>query len=92
MVYAAALAQTHKVLTDILDEQDPACDWHAPVPSSLFFTSALTAPELAEHFERRLGIGPGKFYLITEVSANKQGRLADRGWRVLNNPENPRAQ
>lgn len=90
MVYATAFATTHKVLTDILDELDPACDWHAPMPHCLFFNSTMTAPQLAKHFEGQLGVGPGKLFLITEVSSNKQGRMTDRGWKLLNNPENPR--
>lgn len=90
MTYAAAFGSTHAVLTDILDQLDPACDWHAPMPHCLLFTSSMTAAELAKHFEDRLGVGPGKLFLITEVSKNKQGRLPDRGWKLLNNPENPR--
>ena len=90
MVYAAAFSATHKELTDVLDQLDPACDWHAPMPHCLLFTSTLTAPQLALYFEERLGVGPGKLFLVTEVSNNKQGRMTDRGWRVLNNPENPR--
>lgn len=90
MIYAAAFAQSHKELTAVLDELDPACDWHAPMPQCLFFTSSLSAFELAEHFERKLGVGPGKLFLVTEVSDNKQGRLADRGWKILNDPDNPR--
>lgn len=90
MAYASAFADTHKALTDVLDELDPYCDWNASVEHCLFFTSLLSANELAQHFERKLGVGPGKLFLITEVSVNKQGRLPDRGWRLLNNPDNPR--
>ena len=90
MAYASAFADTHKKLTDILDELDPQCDWHAPMAHCLFFTSFFSAHELAQHFEGKLGTGAGMLFLITEVSGNKQGRLADRGWRLLNNPDNPR--
>lgn len=90
MVYTSALAATHTALTDILDQYDPQGDWNMSVENCLFFTSLLSAQELAQMFEERLGVGPGKLYLITEASANKQGRLPDRGWRVLNNPHNPR--
>jgi len=90
MIYSSALAQAHKTLTTILDELDPACDWHAPMPHCLLFTSLLTASQLAQHFEGKLGVGPGKLFLISAASSNKQGRLTERGWRILNNPENPR--
>ena len=90
MVFAAPLAATHKELTDVLDQLDPACDWHAPMDRCLLFTSTMTAPQLAKHIEERLGVGPGKLFLITEVSSNKQGRLPTRGWKLLNDPENPR--
>ena len=90
MTYASAFADGHKKITDILDGIDPNGDWHAPMSHCLFFTSELTAHELAQKFEDEIGVGPGKFYLITEISGNKQGRLVDRGWRLLNNPNNPR--
>ena len=90
MVYAAAFAETHKALTDVLDELDPSCDWHASMSNCLFFTSELTAINLAKRFEERLGTGPGKLFLISEMSANRQGRLSDRGWRLLNDPNNAR--
>lgn len=90
MVYSSTLASGHGQLTDILDGLDPQCDWHAPMMHCLFFTSELSAQELSQHFENKLGVGPGKLFLITEVSGNKQGRLAERGWRLLNNPDNPR--
>jgi hypothetical protein len=90
MVYADAFAPTHKALTDILDQLDPACDWHVPMPRCVLFTSSMGAHQLAKHFEEVLGVGSGKLFLITEVSDNKQGRLTDRGWRLLNDPENPR--
>lgn len=90
MVYSASFAATHSLLTDVLDTLDPACDWHVPMPNCVLFTSSFTASKLAKQFEERLGIGPGKLFVITEVSTNKQGRLSDRGWRVLNDPENPR--
>ena len=90
MVYSASFASTHKTLTDVLDRLDPACDWHAPMSHCLLFTSSMTAVQLAEHIEEQLGVGPGRLFLISEVSSNKQGRLTDRGWRLLNNPETPR--
>jgi hypothetical protein len=91
MTYAAAFAATHSTLTNILDQLDPQCDWHAPFPQCLFFTSHYSAPELALQFESRLGTGPGQLFLISEVlSSNKQGRLTERGWRILNNPDNAR--
>ena len=90
MVYTAAIAQNHTPLTAILDNLDPACDWHAPMANCLLFTSTLTAPQLAKYFEDRLGVGAGKLFLITEVSSNKQGRLTERGWKLLNNPDNIR--
>src|SRR5712671_2797355 len=90
MAYASAFAATHTILTDILDELDPQCDWHASIAHCLFFTSSFSAQELAQHFESKLGTGAGKLFLITEVSRNKQGRLPDRGWRLLNDPNNPR--
>lgn len=90
MAYASAFAGTHKILTDILDELDPQCDWHASMAHCLFFSSSFSAQELAQLFESRLGSGAGKLFLIAEVSGNKQGRLPDRGWRLLNNPDNPR--
>ncbi len=90
MVYATAFGQSHTNLTTILDNLDPACDWHVPMANCLLFTSTLKATQLAKHFEDVLGVGPGKLYLITEVSSNNQGRLPDRGWKLLNNPDNPR--
>jgi len=90
MVYSSALASSHTVLTNILDVIDPKCDWNTLMNNCVFFTSELTASQLAKHFESSLGTGPGKFYLITEVSSNKQGRLSERSWRLLNNPNNPR--
>jgi hypothetical protein len=61
------------------------------MPHCLVFTSTMTAPQLAQKLEERLGVGAGKLFLITEVSTNKQGRLTERGWKILNNPDNPRA-
>lgn len=90
MVYAAAFAQSHTTLTAILDNLDPECDWHAPMANCLFFTSTQTALQLAKFFEDRLGVVSGTLFLITEVSSNKQGRLTERGWKLLNNPDNPR--
>jgi hypothetical protein len=90
MVFAPALASSVKDLTAILDHLDPQCDWHSPMGSCLFFTSHSSANDIAREIESRLGVGPGKLYLITEYSSNSQGRLPDRGWRLLGNPENPR--
>lgn len=90
MVYSATFASGHGQLTEILDSLDPQCDWHAPMSHCLFFTSELSAQELATLFENRLGVGAGRLYLITEVLRNQQGRLTERGWRLLNNPDNPR--
>ena len=90
MVYSSMFAGEHGKLTDILDSLDPHCDWHAPMAHCLFFTSILLAKELSQHFENKLGVAAGKLYLITEVLGNKQGRLPERGWRLLNNPDNPR--
>lgn len=90
MAYSSTFSDEHKKITDILDKIDPHGDWHAPMPHCLFFNSELTAHELAQKFESELGVGPGKLYLITEVSDNKQGRLESRGWRLLNDPNNPR--
>jgi hypothetical protein len=92
LVYTSALAENHTSITNVLDELDPQGDWHVPMQHCLFFTSSRTAQELADSIERKIGIGPGKLFLITEVSKNKQGRLGERGWKVLNNPDNPRAQ
>jgi hypothetical protein len=83
---------TRDQVTDLLDTIGPDWDWHAPLPHCVLFTSPLSAQELADKFEKQFGHGGGKIFLITEVPANKQGRLTDRGWRVLNNPENPRAK
>ncbi len=88
--YTPALASTHKVLTDILDALDPHCDWNAIIPNCLFFTSALTADEVAQRIEQKLGLAAGALYIVAEVNDNKQGRLSDRSWRLLNNPDNPR--
>jgi hypothetical protein len=90
MVFAPALASSVQDVTSILDQLDPQCDWHSPMDGCVFFTSYSNADTVAKEIEGRLGIGPGKLYLITEYSRNSQGRLPDRGWRLLSNPENPR--
>jgi hypothetical protein len=90
MVYSSSFAPNFETVTKILDELDPHCDWHAPMEHCVLFTSLLSAATLAKHLENRLGVGQGKLFLISEVGFDKEGRLAERGWRVLNNPDNPR--
>jgi hypothetical protein len=89
MLFTSAFG-SQKQITDVLDELGPDWDWHCAVPNTVFFTSNLSAQELASAFESKLGTGSGKLFLISEISTNKQGRLSDRGWRLLNNPDNPR--
>jgi len=83
---------TQEKVTDFLDEIGPDWDWHAPFSNCVFFTSPLSAQELATKFEAKFGTDPGKLFLISEIGKSKQGRLWARGWRVLQNPENPRAK
>lgn len=79
-------------VTNFLDKIDPNGDWHRPFDHCVFFTSNLSAGDLAKKFETQFGLGSGKLFMVTEIGASKQGRLTDRGWRVLNNPYNTRGQ
>jgi hypothetical protein len=83
---------SRKDVCDHLDKIGPDWDWHAALPHCVFFNSSMSAYELADSFEQRFGTGSGKMFLISQVGATNQGRLSDRGWRVLNNPDNPRGK
>ena len=92
MVFSSSFAD-RKQVTDYLDEIGPDWDWQAEFPNCVFFTSELSAWELAKMFENKFGIDMGKMFVIAPViGSESQGRLTERAWRLLNDPRNPRGR
>jgi hypothetical protein len=80
-----------QAITEHLDKIGPTWDWNAVLPNCVFFTSPLSAGTLAKSFEEAFGTDGGKMFVIIKVDGiDSQGRLSERAWRVVNNPNNPR--
>jgi hypothetical protein len=61
--------------------------WIYCLPGSIFFTSTLSANELAAKLETTFGTKSGAFYIVTEVPTDSQGRLPQAVWNLVNLPE-----
>ena len=76
-------------LTDIeqlLDAHARVSHWYACLPNAIFVFTEMSAHELAKDLQNRFHTGAGRRFLVTELSANRQGRLPKELWDLLRDP------
>jgi len=91
LIFNDLFAARDKV-TDLLDTFEEIINWRSDTPSSVFLVSELSAKEISEKIAV-LNVKPndGKkgFYMVTEISSNKQGWLPKQAWRMINEKHAP---
>lgn len=88
VVFTASYASRQQV-QDFLDTIKEVTYWYASLPYCVFFTSTLTADQLADKFNAHFGTVNGN-YFIMEANPNRQGWMTRNAWHLLNNPDSPR--
>lgn len=64
------------------DNERKIVTWRYDLPNSFYLVSENSASELADSFEKAFG---KVRFLITEISANRQGMLPKNTWYFLRN-------
>jgi hypothetical protein len=85
-VFNNALGEMDNVL-EFLDKKSEILNWRRDLPNAVYLISESTAGELAK-IVREYSQDKGNF-LITEVTANKQGWLPKSTWKFLNEKHDP---
>lgn len=88
VMFTPSYAERQQV-QDFLDTVREVTYWYASLPYCVFFTSTLSAEELATRFNAHFGTSRG-VYMIMEASANRQGWMPKAVWHLLTNPDNPK--
>ena len=73
-------------LQAFLNQHERVAYWYACLPSCVFAFTDMSAHDLAKDLEARFGLGPGRRFLVTELSTNRQGRLPRELWEMLRDP------
>jgi hypothetical protein len=82
---------SRKEVTDFLNSiEDEVPYWYACFPNCVFFTSTMSANELAERFWAKFDVEKGQKFLICEVPDDRQGRLPKEAWKMFGEPSDPR--
>lgn len=62
--------------------------WRFELEGCFFLVSEASANEICEELHKHFGEGKGKF-IISEMSENSQGWLAERSWTIINEKRLP---
>lgn len=82
---------TRQEITDALDKIPEVTYWFAPFPHGVLFTSTLDAGELAKRIEKLFpNARSGKWIIAPVDQYESQGRLPEKGWHLIANPQAPR--
>lgn len=91
MMFSDSLG-TRKEVQDFLNEIPEVTYWYSCVPHCVFFSSTLTAGNIAEKVHERFGKGSGFFLIMDANNNDRQGWLPKKVWHLFKNPEDPRLE
>lgn len=80
---------TRKAVQDFLDNEPQVTYWLSCMPNCVFFTSSLTADQMAKKVRSKFGTGNGQRFLVVEAHKDRQGWLPKKAWHMFRNPEDP---
>ena len=77
---------------EFLDSAPEVTYWYSCMPMCLFFTSTLTAAQMARRVRKRFGSDAGQRFLVSEVHEDRQGWLPKKAWHLFRHPNSPRLE
>ena len=78
-----------QAVQEFLDNEPEVTYWFGCLPNSVFFTSTLTAGDIAKKVRSTFGTDSGQRFLVVEVHLDREGWLPRKAWHMFRNPKDP---